>query len=831
MDENKKLKIAGMILLGAIISLVVLSSMGYSLISTTGNNFKVDIVSEYHSIIDHEVIIEIYNLQDANRDFNLQFYMKDISFDYSELRDVYIYEWKPVPKEFPVYSTREVINGICYLQFEAGSYPCNYTERYQSGTELKNVLQWKETKMAMITQPDKISADYGSILIPKSSSKDKYDDFGAAFDGGGMKRFKITWKTPIGITEEGFGASGYYAFKDAISGYDYDPPFLSGWDYRREITITNPQANYPSYIEITYDSDMQNDFDDIRFTDDDGTTELDHFLREKTDGVEAKYDVVLPDADSTIYVYYGNAGASSASTIDAWDNDLIHYTIHDEGTGGTANDIVDVNGYNDGTINADWNSSSRRGDYALSFFRSASDDIDFGDTNDVSATGHITIEAWIRLHKCPAAGEYYTLARKWDMAGGDDGYAVHIDPNCKVYFDLATGGTTMGAVLSASGLSGSVGSWVLITATHDGSTATIYVNGAYSNSKSWAYSIPDASYNLWYGCMDGSQHCSNMEIDEFKIYDEALSSTIAGYHYAATEPTFSVGSEEAAGGERPPLWSSNTSSIVGTYSPSTSSTFNITWANGSAAAPVNTSYVYLESNYSGSAVNYTMSLISGDQWNGVYGYQNILPAGSHYWKSHAKNNETSPQWNVSDQWIFSIAKATANCTLSLDPSNSEDYETQTRATCICDNPEGSTTKLYRNGVDKTSENNTYILLGVGSYPYICNSTATQNYTAATDSDTLTISKADPTWNYYVNGNLNQNNSIQMLGNITFDTHLSILDSCSSCYGVYYKNSTESFKTIVGYWNYSWVNGTHVSAFNESLPADQYCINATWGGQC
>jgi len=97
----------------------------------------------------------------------------------------------------------------------------------------------------------------------------------------------------------------------------------TNWQYRRNITIDNTGNsdtlnNYQIAINITYDSDMQSDFDDIRFVDD--TTELNYWLQEKVDSEWAYFWVKIPSVPALdtkdIYIYYGNSSVSSKSNGD-----------------------------------------------------------------------------------------------------------------------------------------------------------------------------------------------------------------------------------------------------------------------------------------------------------------------------------------------------------------------------------------------------------------------------------------------------------------------------------------------------------------------------------
>jgi len=75
-------------------------------------------------------------------------------------------------------------------------------------------------------------------------------------------------------------------------------------------------TNYQALITVSYDSDMQADFDDLRFTSSDGSTLLDYWLESKTNSSTANVWVEIPYfalGNNTIYMYYGNFTVSSVS--------------------------------------------------------------------------------------------------------------------------------------------------------------------------------------------------------------------------------------------------------------------------------------------------------------------------------------------------------------------------------------------------------------------------------------------------------------------------------------------------------------------------------------
>jgi len=84
------------------------------------------------------------------------------------------------------------------------------------------------------------------------------------------------------------------------------------WTRRAPMTITNFQPDFQTKVTVTYDADMQADFDDIRFYDTTSFAELPHWIESKTDGVSATV-WVKTGANNTVYVYYGNPSAVSIS--------------------------------------------------------------------------------------------------------------------------------------------------------------------------------------------------------------------------------------------------------------------------------------------------------------------------------------------------------------------------------------------------------------------------------------------------------------------------------------------------------------------------------------
>lgn len=113
-------------------------------------------------------------------------------------------------------------------------------------------------------------------------------------------------------------SSSYY-YSSENSTYAASSGSMPGWSKRKPITISSSSAltDYQVKLTVTYDSDMQADFDDLRFTAFDETTLLSYWIESKTDSSTATVWVKVPslaNGNTSIYMYYGNSSATSASS-------------------------------------------------------------------------------------------------------------------------------------------------------------------------------------------------------------------------------------------------------------------------------------------------------------------------------------------------------------------------------------------------------------------------------------------------------------------------------------------------------------------------------------
>ncbi len=104
----------------------------------------------------------------------------------------------------------------------------------------------------------------------------------------------------------------------------------------------------------------------------------------------------------------------------------------------------------------------------------------------------------------------------------------------------------------------------------------------------------------------------------------------------------------------PPYWSENVTNIKKTYDSDIESWVKIKWQDDSSLDKV-----LIESNYTGTSVNYTAVAVGNS-----YQHEAIMPAGYHYWRSHA--NDSSGNWNSSETSYFNISKASKIVNLLIE---------------------------------------------------------------------------------------------------------------------------------------------------------------------
>jgi len=357
----------------------------------------------------------------------------------------------------------------------------------------------------------------------------------------------------------------------------------TSWNYRQAINISNTVGDLTKYqVRLDLNStnvgsnfNWSNNGSDIRFTNS-TDDELNFWIEDwNSTGQEAIIWVnvtSLPNnTNTTIYMYYGNSEASSASDVNSTFIRVIdgaqpvkgswHF---DENSGTTAYDTSGND--NDGTITgASW--TDGKFDKALSF--DGNDDyVDVPDSASLDITGSFSLEAWIiqdsqtsdkailSKHGTSSSTRTYGLCVSSDTAS---------TPNALMVFFYDSSGNDH-TVSETSPIDRTDG-WHHIVGVYDGNTLYLYIDGSLVNSQEiGSYTVNTNDNSLRIGGFTGytTPYLWNGDIDEVRIYkDKALNSTEIsdlynnyGYttenypgrvlvrKYADPEPSASFGSEE-----------------------------------------------------------------------------------------------------------------------------------------------------------------------------------------------------------------------------------------------------------------------------------------------
>ncbi len=139
-------------------------------------------------------------------------------------------------------------------------------------------------------------------------------------------------KCPIKVvTTAGLYAEGLYSTPYGSTKVWYD----QSWMKRKTVTINNTLnlnnlTSYQVKVNVQYDSDMKDDFSDLRFTDSDSQTLVPYWVESKVPSDSAVVWVNVPSISAsstkTIYMYYGNPSASSISEPDNTFDLFVNFT-------------------------------------------------------------------------------------------------------------------------------------------------------------------------------------------------------------------------------------------------------------------------------------------------------------------------------------------------------------------------------------------------------------------------------------------------------------------------------------------------------------------------
>ena len=286
------------------------------------------------------------------------------------------------------------------------------------------------------------------------------------------------------------GAVSSYTFSNTLANHAISVSFapsiswLSGWQYRKKITISNTNVgsdltNFPVLVKISSDSNMSSALAtgyDVRFADSTGNTIL-QYERESWSGgggsaVTANFWVKVPTVNhsspTTIYVYYGNSSAPDGQNVaGVWDSNFLGvWHMADNASNKT---VVDSTGGDNGVAQANTNTKTTTGkiDKALTF-NGSSDYINMGsNVGSFSLASNFTVSAWV--NSALDSSDDIIYGNTWT----DYGYMLSITSAKKARFMLSRSSSKYKGIDSSVLSSG----WHYITGVWNGTSPKIFIDG------------------------------------------------------------------------------------------------------------------------------------------------------------------------------------------------------------------------------------------------------------------------------------------------------------------------------------------------------------------
>jgi hypothetical protein len=376
-----------------------------------------------------------------------------------------------------------------------------------------------------------------------------------------------------------------------------DPWWNNSWLYKQE--LTGLTGEYPSF-NITYDADMQTDFEDLRFLDNLETTELNFTLREKVNSQWA-YVTVDTNNASNIYMYYGNAGATATNnTNDTFLYPLSYYSYD----GGSVADLTGGNALTNqgatsssgavlGAYSYTTNDYMTRvntgltGTQARTFIMKVYPD-DFSAYYDFLTYGTESNSQWFHWRTQITSGDMW-----WQYQNGD-----------------VTGNTSLTS-----------GQWQTIAYRFDGTNeVTLYLDGVeIAQSTAFGSLSTGTTYDMYFGTYRNIAEWYKGDFDEIMLFDESLT------HHQIIELS-SMENQSATFGTKESVTSINVvlNSPTNGYKDTTGSVlFNCTCQEASGCTAVNMTFdgvVVAEATNSTPTSNITLTYTN-----------NSIPDGSYTW--------------------------------------------------------------------------------------------------------------------------------------------------------------------------------------------------------
>ena len=374
-----------------------------------------------------------------------------------------------------------------------------------------------------------------------SHNETRYDSQWLKYEGGTFKEgeyeFEYRGQKPVKKDVD---------FKIVLFGVDLGKEYVwwnDSFGKKRELSnLTGEGTADIIKINIPYDSDMQTDFDDVRFLNSAEDAELGYYLEQKSDSNWAIFRI-KSNNESSIYMYYNNSAVSTTSNItDVYGSGLISAWFLER----TSGDVIDETGTNNGTNVGATRGVAGRLNNAFDFEADEDDYVNMGDKID--GIEEISIALWFKPESIIATERQF-VSKDDETKGRSYDFSTTASGKVKLFLwddgDVGYQTFTDDVVLS-------VGTWthVIVTADVPTDTVKIYINGLevevnHALGPWTGTTIRDSTSILMIGRREysGSEQPVDGIIDEIEIWDKVLSPAEALIVSNIQEPTYVLGDE------------------------------------------------------------------------------------------------------------------------------------------------------------------------------------------------------------------------------------------------------------------------------------------------
>ncbi|MCX6355671.1 MAG: DUF2341 domain-containing protein [Candidatus Aureabacteria bacterium] len=323
------------------------------------------------------------------------------------------------------------------------------------------------------------------------------------------------------------------------------PVWLSGWGYRKPITLSNSGSALTDYqVLLTMNTEelipakMRSDGGDIRFTDSDEITLINCWIKSGINTASTKIWVKVPSVPAgskMIYVYYGNSGAGSVSDSSKFLNSGLRWYHNGEDT-----DNKVITDYGNITLTGTASAGTGAGIVGHGFAVDGSSNQFKINSAFASGETQFTMNWWVKSSQNET--NYFRTGVSEPVGSGT--YCYYHEGNARGHYCVVGG---LSNPLNTSTNEDTV-NYHMITIRQDATTEYLFVNGSQVDTETQTGEMGQAGSfpNLFSKDLSGgldeigywNRSLTNQEISQ--LYNNGNGRAV----FAIPAPTASVGTEE-----------------------------------------------------------------------------------------------------------------------------------------------------------------------------------------------------------------------------------------------------------------------------------------------